>query len=66
VEVIDKRPIESGDITHLAKVCMQVQEHKEQLRMFGTKLEHYPIILGIPWIRLHDVAVHFSSNAVTF
>jgi hypothetical protein len=34
--------------------------------MFITKLGQYPIVLGIPWIRLHDVAVHFASNTVPF
>ena len=66
VEVIDRRPIESGEITHIAKVGMRIQEHKEQLPMFITKLGHYPIVLGIPWLRLHDVAVRFASNTVTF
>jgi hypothetical protein len=66
VEVIDGRPIESGDITHIAKVGMNIQDHKEQLPMFITKLGHYSIILGIPWLRLHDVEVHFASNTVTF
>jgi len=66
VEVIDGRPIESGDITHIAKVGMMIQDHKEQLPMFVTKLGHYPIVLGIPWLRLHDIAVRFASNTVTF
>jgi len=66
VEVINGRPIESGDITHIAKVGMQLQEHKEQLPRFITKLGQYPILLGIPWSRLHDVAVRFASNTVTF
>jgi len=62
VEVIDGRPIESGDITHIATVRMKIQDHEELLPMFITKLSHYPIVLGIPWLRLHDVA----SNTVTF
>jgi hypothetical protein len=66
VEVIDGRLIESGDITHIAKVGMQIQEHKEQLPIFITKLGHYPIVLGIPWLQSHDVAVQFASNIVTF
>jgi len=66
VEVIDRRPIESGDITHIAKVSMKIQDHREQLPMVVPKLGHYPIVLGIPWLRLHDVAVHFASNTVTF
>jgi hypothetical protein len=65
-EVIDGRPIESGDITHIANVGMKIQEHKEQLPIVITKLGHYPIVLGIPWLRLHDVAVRFASNTVTF
>jgi len=66
VEVIDGRPIESGNITHIAKVGMKIQQHGKQLPMFITKLGHYSIVLGIPWLRLHDVAVHFASNTVTF
>jgi len=65
-EVIDRRPIESGDITHIAKVDMRIQGHGEQLPMFITKLGHYPIVLGMPWLRLYDVAVRFASNTVTF
>jgi hypothetical protein len=66
VEVIDGRPIESGDIMHITKIGMKIQEHKEQLPMFIMKLGHYPIVLRIPWLRLHDVAMRFASNTVTF
>jgi len=66
VEVIDGRPIESGDITHIAKARMKIEDHGEQLPMFITKLGHYPIVVEIPWLRLHDVAVRFASNNVTF
>jgi len=57
VEVIDRRPIESGDIPHVAKVGMMIQDHKVQLPMFVTKLGHYPIVLGIHWQWSDDVAV---------
>ena len=65
VEVIDGRPIKSGDIPHIPNVGMMIQEHKEQLPMFITKLGHYPIVLEIPWVRFHIVAVRFASNLVT-
>ena len=48
IEVIDGRPISSGDITHTANVTLSIREHQEQLPMFVTKLGHYPIVLGIP------------------
>jgi len=31
-----------------------------------SKLGHYPIVLGIPLLRIHDVAAQCSSNTVTF
>jgi len=34
--------------------------------MFVTKLSHYPIVLGIHWMELHDVAIRFSSHTLTF
>jgi len=43
-----------------------IEDHNEQLPMFVTKLGHYPIVLGIPWLRSHDIAVRFASNMVTF
>jgi len=66
VEVINGKHIQSGDITHITKLSMKIQHHKEQLPMSVTKLGHYPIVLGIPWLQLHDVAVCFASNTVTF
>ena len=66
LEVIDGRPVVSGDITHITKVRFMVDKHVEELPMFVTKLGHYPIILGIPWLRRHDVRIGFASNTVTF
>jgi len=66
LEVIDGRPISSGDITHVANTHLSILEHQEPLPMFVTKLGHYPIVLGIPWLELHDVAIRFSSRTLTF
>jgi hypothetical protein len=38
IEVIDGRPIESRDITHIAKVGMKMKHHGEQLPITITKL----------------------------
>jgi hypothetical protein len=45
---------------------MKIQDPEEKLPTFVTKLGHYRIVLEIPWLRLHDVAVQFASNTVTF
>ena len=66
LEVINGHPISSGDITHVANTHLSILEHQETLPMFVTKLGHYPIVLGIPWLELHDVAIRFSSRTLTF
>jgi len=63
-EVIDGRIIESLHISHLATVGMQMQNYKEQLPASVTGLGYYPIIQGITWLELHDVAVRSASNTV--
>ena len=66
LEVIDGRPIDSGPITHLAKFDLDIHGHRESLCAFVTKLGHYPLVLGIPWLRHHDPAIRFASNDITF
>jgi hypothetical protein len=43
-----------------------MQDHKEHLPMFITKLKHYPIVLRIPWLRLDNAAIPFILYIVTF
>ena len=50
LEVIDGRPISSGDITHLTKIGLSINDHHEEIPMFVTKLGSYPLVLGIPWL----------------
>jgi len=45
VEVIDGRPIEFGDILHIAEVGIIIQDHNEKLPMLVIKLGYYSIIL---------------------
>jgi len=66
LEAIDGRPVESGIITHLTKVTMNINNHKEEIPMFITILGHYLIVLGLPWLRRHDVNISFASNFLTF
>jgi predicted aspartyl protease len=66
LDVIDGRKISSGDITRLTEAHLSIHEHHKKLPMFVTKLGHYPIVLGIPWLKQHDIAIRFASNLVTF
>jgi transposase InsO family protein/predicted aspartyl protease len=64
--VIDGRPVESGAITHITKLRLLIKEHQEDIPMFVTKLGHYPMVLGMPWLRRHDVCLRFARNQIIF
>ena len=66
LEVIDGRPIDSGDITHVAKVGLDINGHREQVSAFVTKLGHYPLVLGIPWLRHHNPRIDWEKDTVDF
>jgi len=66
LDVIDERAIESGQITHLTKISGQIQDHTEMLPAFITKLGHFLLVLGIPWLRRYAVVPDFVSNSVRF
>jgi hypothetical protein len=66
LEVIDGRCISSGTITHVVKLPFSIGNHGEELIAFVTNLGHYSLVLGIPWLRHHDVSIRFSRNTITF
>ena len=66
IDVIDGRHITSGDVTHIVKVFAKIGNHEEELPAFLTTLGHYKVVLGIPWMRDHDVKLDFAENSLEF
>jgi hypothetical protein len=66
LEVIDGRPIESGTITTIAELNIGIRSHQEEPPAFVMKLGHYPIILGLPWLQLHDVTIKFQAQRIGY
>ncbi|KAH0603992.1 uncharacterized protein H6S33_007023 [Morchella sextelata] len=66
VDVIDGRPITSGKITHIVDVSLDIHGHREIAPCFVTKLGHYPIVMGIPWMRRHDITIRPKENLLVF
>ena len=66
LEVIDGQLIDSGDITHVAKVGVDINRHREQVSAFVTKLRHYPLVLGIPWLRHHNPRITWKKDTIDF
>ena len=61
LEVIDSRPINSGDITHIVKIGLNINGHFKNLSAYVTKLGHYPLVLGIPWLHHHIIKTQIRT-----
>lgn len=66
LDVVDGRAVSSGSITHVATMKLDIAAHYESASCFVTKLGHYPIILGIAWLRLHQPTINWGLNTLTF
>ena len=50
----------------MVKVFVKIGNHEEELPAFTTTLGHYKLVLGIPWMRDHDVKLDFAENSLEF
>ena len=66
LEIFDGRTTSSEDITHIVKEHLKIEQHTETLLFFVTKLEHYLMMLGNPWLKRHDVQIEFKIDTVMF
>ena len=58
VTVVNGRVTSSGVIIHFVHVPLVIDNHIKTTDMFVTKLGHYLVILGIPWLQLHDLHIY--------
>ena len=66
LELADGRPVSSGKLTHLARLNLDIASHSEPANLLVTSLGHYPIVLGIKWLQIHDVSIRWAMNSLTF
>jgi len=45
---------------------MNLNGYEENMFFFLTRLDYYPIILGCPWLKKHDVKISFRTYEFTF
>ncbi|GAA5874668.1 hypothetical protein JCM1840_007442 [Sporobolomyces johnsonii] len=66
IEGFDGRPAEQDLAYFAAAVQLQIGSHIELIELNITRVAHYPIILGTPWIRTHHPVLSFEENRVSF
>jgi hypothetical protein len=67
LETFEGQEAQSGLVTHYARMSMRVHDHRERKFAFlATRLAHYPVVLGLPWLKTHDPRIGFAANTVLF
>ncbi|KAG0158853.1 hypothetical protein PDIDSM_6373 [Penicillium digitatum] len=52
LEGFDGQEAECGPITHYVQMHIRISDHREKKACFlATQLAHYPIVLGLPWLK---------------
>ena len=53
-------------VTHFTRTTMNINGYEERMFFFLTRLDHYPIILGCPWLKKHDIDISYRTHILTF
>jgi RNase H-like domain found in reverse transcriptase/Reverse transcriptase (RNA-dependent DNA polymerase)/Integrase zinc binding domain/Chromo (CHRromatin Organisation MOdifier) domain len=56
----------SGIVKDELTTQLIIGKHHERITLDVTKIQSYPIMLGIPWLKLHDPWIHWSRHKITF
>jgi hypothetical protein len=63
---VDGRPIVSGQITEECTLVMKIGCHSEEIVFDIVTLGYYPVILGVPWLKTHDLTILWSKHRLIF
>jgi len=53
-------------VTHDAQVRMVINHHEEEIRLHCITIGNAPIILGMPWLKLHDPTIGRRNHTLKF
>ena len=62
----DGKTSAGGTVTHDVTTKIKIGPHQESLTFDITKLHSYSIMLGVPWLKLHDPWIQWSRHRITF
>ncbi|KAL0165102.1 hypothetical protein M9458_040855, partial [Cirrhinus mrigala] len=67
VAALDGRPLGSGSVHHTTNdLTLRIApNHHETIRFFVISSPHSPIILGFPWLNLHEPTIAWADCSIT-
>jgi hypothetical protein len=67
LKVVDGRTISSGKVTHSVSSEFSIgNKHKERITLNVASIGQFPIILGLPWLKLHSPQIDWKAHKISF
>ena len=66
VLTVDRSEVTGGPVTHDAQIHLTINHHKEDIRLHCITIGNAPIILGLPWLKLHGPVIGWKNHTVKF
>jgi len=66
VLTVDGSEVTGGPVTHDAQIHLTINHHEEDIRLHCITIGNAPIILGLPWLKLHDPVIGRKNHTVKF
>jgi len=63
---VDGSEITGGPVTHDTQVSMTINNHEEKIRLHCITIGNAPVILGLPWLKLHNPAIDWRAHRLSF
>jgi hypothetical protein len=66
VLTVDGSEVASGPVTHDAQVGMTINHHEEDIHLHCITIGNVPVILGLPWLKLHNPTIDCRTHRLSF
>jgi len=63
---VDGSEVTGGPVTHDAQIHLTVNHHEKDIRVHCITIGNAPVILGLPWLKLHDPMIGWKNHTVKF
>jgi len=63
---VDASAVTGRPVNHDAQVHPTINHHEEDIRLHCITIGNAPIILGLPWLKLHDPVIGWKNHPVKF
>ena len=66
VLTVDGSEVTGGPVTHNAQIHLTINHHEEDIQLQSIVMGNAPIILGLPWLNLHNPSIGWKNHTVKF